>query len=567
LDLASTRQRYRDVLETCAAIDERHGGQLFLDPDSKGNALQRALAKLESFEVTVPLVGAFSAGKSSLLNAFLGRRILKLDVNPTTAVPTELRFDTRERAEVVNRDGGTSLLTLEAFSTRDFHVDETPVVRLYLNVPALAAHPSVVLVDAPGLDSGLEAHNRVLDGYLPSSVAFLVAVDVDGGNVPNSVLNVLRELRFHERPLAVAVTKADHRMPDDVQDVVETVRRTVAGIFGPVPFKIFSTSVDEDVTGKLSSVLQDLSTRSPGLLARTHDTKIRDLAQRLRQYLMLQSQCNGFDPGELDRLIADHQAKITQLKADLSSHVAELERQLARASQGVVSRIHAALSANVGRLANAASNQAGFQGQINAIVREALLQGVRDEVEPVVQRSLDGIARDLAGGLGDLQLNVAQAVERTGNVDAGKGLEVLGGLGSIVTMLPLPPQIKLIVTLITGGIGLLAGLLGGSRPDPAEEESERQRVLQQRIESEAIPQVIDRLQGPIDREVTQLAAEVRKSAEDSVEAQHQILVAALEGLKAQRGAAEEQVLLRKARINEDLSALERALASLPKLGG
>ena len=50
-------------------------------------------------ELLVPVVGAFSAGKSSLLNAIMGSSILPMDIKPETAIPTELRHDTHERIE------------------------------------------------------------------------------------------------------------------------------------------------------------------------------------------------------------------------------------------------------------------------------------------------------------------------------------------------------------------------------------------------------------------------------------------------------------------------------------
>ena len=47
---------------------------------------------IEHFEIRIPLIGAFSCGKSSLLNALLGESLLATAVTPETAIPAELRF-------------------------------------------------------------------------------------------------------------------------------------------------------------------------------------------------------------------------------------------------------------------------------------------------------------------------------------------------------------------------------------------------------------------------------------------------------------------------------------------
>jgi len=62
-------------------------------------------ASAEQDEISVAVLGRFKAGKSSLLNDFIGRSILPVGVVPVTAVVTEIRYGTHEEARVHLRDG------------------------------------------------------------------------------------------------------------------------------------------------------------------------------------------------------------------------------------------------------------------------------------------------------------------------------------------------------------------------------------------------------------------------------------------------------------------------------
>lgn len=121
-------------------------------------------ALIEHFEIRIPLIGAFSCGKSSLLNALLGERLLATDVTPETAVPAELRFGPERRFAGCLPDGRR--LALNETDLRENRL--APLlpagwVEAQLPSPVLAARRQLVLVDLPGWGSGVAAHERVID--------------------------------------------------------------------------------------------------------------------------------------------------------------------------------------------------------------------------------------------------------------------------------------------------------------------------------------------------------------------------------------------------------------------
>ena len=51
---------------------------------------------IKDIELLVPVVGGFSAGKSTLINNFLGEDYLPVGITPETSLATELRFSDEE---------------------------------------------------------------------------------------------------------------------------------------------------------------------------------------------------------------------------------------------------------------------------------------------------------------------------------------------------------------------------------------------------------------------------------------------------------------------------------------
>ena len=62
------------------------------------------IEQIKNTELIVPVVGGFSAGKSTLINQFLDNKILSTSVTPETALATELRYNQNEYVEAIKKD-------------------------------------------------------------------------------------------------------------------------------------------------------------------------------------------------------------------------------------------------------------------------------------------------------------------------------------------------------------------------------------------------------------------------------------------------------------------------------
>ncbi len=129
------------------------------------------IKKLESGEFSIAVVGEFSAGKSTLLNALMGEKILPSFTDETTATVNYLRHKEHasegESGKVVYNDGtsekiySADLATVSKYVCTKSDVDvakDVDHLDLYLDSKFLEGN--VTLVDTPGLNGIAEGHKE-----------------------------------------------------------------------------------------------------------------------------------------------------------------------------------------------------------------------------------------------------------------------------------------------------------------------------------------------------------------------------------------------------------------------
>jgi tetratricopeptide (TPR) repeat protein len=184
------------------------------------------LRRLEEGRFRVGIVGEFSSGKSTFLNALLGEAILPSSVRPTTCSIGHLRWG-ETKAVVIRYDDGRPdeqrpLDELEQFVTEKGNPKNRRRVReVEIEYPLPLLRQGVELVDTPGVSSLIAAHTETTYRLLPTcdAVVFLATGRQPYSESGARFLNDVRAIV--DNKLFYVVNKIDQLEPTRQQEALK----------------------------------------------------------------------------------------------------------------------------------------------------------------------------------------------------------------------------------------------------------------------------------------------------------------------------------------------------------
>ncbi len=188
------------------------------------------LASVQKQQLVIPVVGNFSAGKSTLLNRFLGSSVLPTGITPETSLATELHYSANERIEAFsNNDEKTESFELneQSFEMIKENATKYPYLKVYLNNEALKNSAPLVFVDMPGFDSPISSHTHAILEYLERGVHFVILVSVEEGNLTKRMVRELKNLLEFDKGLSFILSKTNLRTPSQVGEISHYIQEQI----------------------------------------------------------------------------------------------------------------------------------------------------------------------------------------------------------------------------------------------------------------------------------------------------------------------------------------------------
>lgn len=349
--------------------------------------------------IKVPLVGVFSAGKSSLLNVFTQKPgMLPVDTMPETAVAYELYYAQSECVELYRN--GSKIDSKPLADIKQLDTKPGDIAKVYCTSEPIKAlqERGIILVDMPGIGSGIERHDAAIFNYINSGTAFILIVDAEQGSLRGSTLAFMHELSKYNMYPAVLVSKIDKKPESDVKDILEYIQYQMTRLGNTNPFIGTVCSVNNNLEG-FNKYIDSLN--PDALVAEKIGKKLRLIINSVIDQIKVRIDLRTKDIENIDEKIKKIDEEISSVKAELPTSNSNADTP-EKSTQDILDNVRAALEAksmDIAQMIVDKEDQESIKAVIVSTVRSEIITSLKEESEQystalgtAVQDSVEGLA-------------------------------------------------------------------------------------------------------------------------------------------------------------------------------
>ena len=548
----------------------------FNNPESIKKAEAEKSSLVESLEkdsfIKVPFVGDFNAGKSSLINSMLGSDILPTNILPETAVSYELYYSPSEKLEVWQDDNLVQTASINDIKTLEL----TPrnLVKVYINNPLVKEwnDRNIVVVDMPGIDSGVEAHNNAILHYVQDGTYFILVSEAEGGTLRLSTLNFIEEIKKYGSRLAVVVSKADKKPQEEVVNVKNTIEGVAKKLVGESTQVVTASAVNKDFNGVLD-ILGSIDAEE--LVVKKYKQQVSTYIDSFVAELQLQMKLLLSDKSDFSAKLDELKKLHEQAEADLKNKAASAQ-SVEGSADDILQDIATALKSKAGYIATLLYGQTEgnvLNQEILTIIRPVIVNSLKREiteysdiigcavqefmvnVDEIVNdknnKMLSG-AEEMVGNL--LGKDILEGLLQKGLDKLAERLVAYKGLGGLVKMLSkiLGPLVTILINIVPDVLRLIFG------------KSKEQKIdeIKMKFATEIVGKIVEALRQPVEELITEQRGEVDKNVAALIENETQKYNENIKSVMAQQEEEKEAAAKKVAVLNDVVNTLNALKAQI-----
>ncbi len=394
--MLQTQKRFCDYLDNVKTeLGKARSSGLFEEVEKNIHTSEALKQDIAEAELIVPVVGAFSAGKSTLINSFLGSGLLPVDITPETALATELRYSESEYIEAIKADDESERYDIAEIEVINEKANQYQYAKVFLNSEQLEEIFPLILVDMPGFDSPLDLHHRAILTYLSRGSHYAVLTSVDEGTITRSAERQLSEFFEFDKTFSIFLSKANLRSDTEVGEIAQNIEERLEDDFG---FADSVVPVGMDGGESLGTMLKTIDPEElfSRLWCPNLEAHFFELDGRLNTWISSLKKDQRENEEAIDELatgIQDLQRKKEDMIGDIRA------RYSTTRVNAIVDRVGADLSSSVEELTSVAMSggEDVFQRRLSEIFRTSLMNHIKTELQLLNEQIVEDLSNSLTG--------------------------------------------------------------------------------------------------------------------------------------------------------------------------
>ncbi len=285
--------------------------------------LQRIINRMNqpNCPLVLPLVGEFSAGKTTLINALTDSKQLETATKPTTATIYEVHFGCDRCHAVVIDEKGKRTEVENIADLKNAELADAKVVNVYDTSKKVPS--STIIVDTPGLSSPDPRHKQTLVDFMPLADGVLVVVDVNQ-SLTKSLTDFIQTISLSKRPIYLVLTYCDMKSDAEVESQKKYICENTQ-----IPLKqVCCVSAKTGNLQEIYSLLDAIQKDKNEILKQVDNQRLKNivdlLVRRIDDLLTSTKSDNGIEEAirqkkhELDKLNRNIDGLIEHIREDVS---------------------------------------------------------------------------------------------------------------------------------------------------------------------------------------------------------------------------------------------------------
>ncbi|TLD95752.1 hypothetical protein LS71_007880 [Helicobacter jaachi] len=493
-------------------------------------------------ELCVVVVGGFSAGKSTLINQFLGEDILATALTPETALATELRFHNENFYEAIKSDGSSQRFELSQSEEIKQQAGKFAYLKLFLNNEKLKQIEPLILVDMPGFGAPVEEHNQAIINYLSKGVYFIVLTSVEDGNITKSMLREVENIINFGKDFSFVLSKTNLRSNEDVRAVKDEIQSQLQEEFNYTRGVI---SVDKNSAESFEKILMDINPNQ--LFQKIYEAYLKEFYFDISSNLKLKIATLKSSKEEIQKVLEDLQKGVNDVRDLKEKVISDVEDKFSHSStESIVNAVGNELMLRKKELVSLMGDRESFNSEVNSIVKNVLIIEVNRKLKRVneyITYRFDSKIKDIAASFNpEFQKGFTDVLATTTNMISDEMTKHLpqwkeGGHMAIIAVL--------VLKILDAACQFL--------------KSERiERLKEDKIVNEVVPSVKAQLRNKLPAKLQEYIEQTTQNAA----AKFEELIKQKEAEVAQSAKEKEE---NKKELEVEISKLSRANAAISEL--